>query len=70
MIEIQGIETPVLFPEWVPHDTIWNRMNRPPVVSAGFCTEDFDCYGESVSLDKKSRSVDSSIVQSMMTFTI
>lgn len=66
IIEIQEMEVPILFPEFVQHESIWNRMDRPKVVSAGFCTSTFDCYGESISLCIKSRKDDSLIIKNFM----
>jgi len=50
-------EVPIMFPEFLTHSQVatWYHRN---VVSGGFCYFDGDeyvCYGESISLDVKSR---------------
>ena len=76
--EVHGLETPIIFPEWVDHNSITSKK----VVSAGFVTfiggdKPWDtiyvsneieviCSGGSVTLQKKSRDEDADIIKRML----
>jgi len=56
------IETPIIFPESLSHDSFKNNFN---IISAGFVTIDNDqviSFGESTSLRLKSRPEDSDLL--------
>ena len=57
-------EVPIIFSALLNHKTVAGNLN---VISAGFCTiesnNQVSCYGESVSLNIKSRKEDSSIIE-------
>lgn len=65
VIESHGVESPIIFPEWIKHDEVLKGHEK--VVSAGFCSfsvgengdgstnPSVDCWGRSVSLKVKSR---------------
>lgn len=66
-----GIECPILFPEFLQHNDIKNRIDLK-VVSAGFVSFGFNhhkCelvaspYGESISLKVKSRPEDKNLIE-------
>lgn len=52
--KIDGLESPFLFPDFLSHSQV-ARMVSGEIISAGFATHDFRAYGESVSLNVKSR---------------
>ena len=70
-----GLETPIIFPEWIAHSDIAQVTINPKVklLSAGFCyvtTNSRDeaivyAQGESISLRIKSRKEDSEILNTM-----
>lgn len=71
-----GREEVFTFPDSVNHDTMaevlgciknqtsdpWERVMREPV-SAGFVGENRECYGESITLDLRSREEDSMLLK-------
>jgi hypothetical protein len=79
VIEKRGIESPIIFPEWMRHGDVLKEYDT--AVSAGFCSfsgslrEDGSagltvyCWGHSVSLKVKSRgSTDADLIQKMNEF--
>lgn len=61
----QGEESPILFPECIPHYCAVNNL-RTVVVSAGFCWKEdgkWIASGMSESLHKNSRPEDSELIQ-------
>lgn len=68
IVERQGIESPILFPQWIQHKEVEN-LGR--VVSAGECEvyvseseQKVYAFGESVSLGVKSRgSTDATVIE-------
>lgn len=61
------IEGPVadevyLFPDFITHRDFALRFDGK-VLSAGFVSKDLTCYGESVSLGKRSREVDTKLLR-------
>lgn len=57
-VELKGCETIIIFPEYIQHIEMANRFGGADhVLSAGSCLvkdENAQCYGKSVSLEKKS----------------
>lgn len=71
MIKSCGLDTPVIFPEWLGHDEAARMVfDKSSILSAGFVTISKDEHGtieahcgqESVSLKIKSRPEDSDII--------
>lgn len=65
VIDNQGEESPILFPECITHSSAVNNL-RAVVVSAGFCSKEegkWVAQGMSESLRKKSRPEDSELIQ-------
>lgn len=64
-------EIPIFFSDVLAHSDMHNLLRRPPIVSAGFCqmmniddegNRQIRAYGESVSLNIKSRPEDSELL--------
>lgn len=76
--DMKGVEVPFLFPDYVTHKDFARHMMSVgcTYVSAGFVDIDVDqflqpiyrVYGESISLDLKSRPEDSKIINDMMNY--
>lgn len=67
IVDEYPVETPYIFPSWVKHSDFVDRMyiNDHEIVSAGFVVfgpEGANAYGNLVSLRKKSRPIDSEIM--------
>jgi hypothetical protein len=65
VIDNQGEESPILFPECINHNGAVNHL-RTVVVSAGFCFKEdgkWKAQGLSESLRKNSRPEDSELIQ-------
>jgi len=64
MVEINGLDCPIVFPEWVTHDAMARRF-AGEVKSAGFVdlTGTVCCFGESSSLKKKSDPMDEAYIK-------
>jgi hypothetical protein len=63
MFDWGGIEYPIIFPAFIPHNSITAKGNP---VSAGFCRIDNNevvCYGKSISLRINSRETDGEIIK-------
>lgn len=68
IVNVNGIETPIIISELMSHVEVSSNYN---VISAGFCSFEsinnelvVHCYGESVSLRKKSRKeIDAEIIK-------
>ena len=60
-------EQMIIFPAIIKHDEMAKAMGRlrlPNVVSAGFINGEFmQCYGESISLFRKSRPIDTDLLK-------
>ena len=78
VVEKQGIESAIIFPEWMRHGDVLKEYET--AVSAGFCSfsgaywkgdagVSVCCWGHSVSLEVKSRgSTDADLIQKMNEF--
>lgn len=44
-----------IFPGFIRHTTMGDFIGRGTIISAGFINNWFECYGESIGLNKKSR---------------
>ena len=66
--DYSGIETPIIFPDWVSHDTYGNFNT----ISAGFVRfnspTDIVTFGKSTSLGKQSRNEDANIIKRALAF--
>jgi hypothetical protein len=63
VVDNNGQESPLLFPECINHNTVCNRNG--PVISGGFCdltTKGWIVYGKSITLHKDSRPEDAEIL--------
>jgi hypothetical protein len=67
---IDGLPTPFIFPETFIHADLAKGVGRRPILGAGFVSlldGKLTCYGESISLNVKSRGdIDSKILNSML----
>lgn len=70
IVDRNGIELPIVFNETImQHDQVYPREKQAWIVSAGFCRHTNNawwCWGESISLKKKSRPEDSAILQKFL----
>lgn len=69
IIEVKGLETAIIFPAYVQHQEIAQKMGKP-VVSAGFVgigisdgKMDAEAYGKSTSLKTQARPEDTKIIK-------
>ena len=63
------IEHIIIFPAMVSHKSMADAMkllSLPNVRSAGFIDEFMQCYGESMTLGKKSRNIDTTLLKTML----
>lgn len=67
--EINGIPSPVLFPDHIPHRNIAVALSgfySRALVSAGFFTADLGAHGQSESLNLSSREEDTPIITNFL----
>ena len=63
------VEKIIVFPSEIDHIHMAKAMERlryPTVVSAGFIDEFMQCYGESMTLRKQSRDIDTLVLKTML----
>ena len=62
-------EKMIIFPSSIKHETMFGMFKEslwPKIVSAGFISEFMECYGESMSVNRKSRDLDTLMLQIML----
>lgn len=69
LFEIDGLESPVIFPPWIQHDQVRSKFMYAGVLSAGFVKIENGkvvCFGKSTSLNIQSNPKDAIYFQDLI----